>query len=462
MSSIKRRLTAGTLIAVSAFLAINGVALYVVVRERLMSERDRSLLLVAHSTGAAAYHELEVNPLERRSRAPRYALEGVAFSPWIGGEDPNLGAKVTAQSIWDRLQLIRDDSSMVRTYGVDGGLEDAGWLLHQLGKEAVIGAWISRDREANRQQLDTLIRLCRAGDVDVAVIGSEVLHRGDLAVDELMALLVEARREIPREIPVTTADTRLSFLNHPDLLSVIDLVYVNYYPYWEGVPIEAAVPTLAAWHDAMLDYSKGKPVIVSEAGWPSDGDHVGEAKAGPENAARFFLDFVTWARMNDVHYTYFSTFDEPWKANYEGSQGAHWGYRDAQGVLKPGMQAVFDGLSAPVEEPGIEVTSTPPKGSDASLVGRVTGVGTLTHSVALLLQVDGVWYTKPSYLAPTVGIASSGRFEVDVTTGPGDERATRFALFLLPKDFDPPLVDSLPEIPVAYGLRALASIEVAR
>ena len=258
---------------------------------------------------------------------------------------------------------------MVRTYGVAGGLENTGWLIHQLGKEAVIGAWIDGDAETNRRQLETLARLCREGDVDVAVIGSEVLLREDLPVEDLMEVLVEARRMIPKEIPITTADTRRSFLDHPELLPLIDLVYVNYYPYWDGVSIDEAIPTLAAWHDSMREYAQGKPVVVSEAGWPSDGDAVGDAIANPENAARFFLEFVSWARLNDVRYTYFSPLDEPWKEKYEGPQGAHWGYRDRDGVLKPGMQAVFDGIATDIGEPHIEFTSVPLRGSEANLVG---------------------------------------------------------------------------------------------
>ena len=104
----------------------------------------------------------------------------------------------------------------------------------------------------------------------------------------------------------------------------------------------------------------------------------------------------------------------------------------------------------------------PPPGSDANLVGEVSGIGTLTHHVAVLLQVGGVWYTKPSYRAPTVRISSTGRFEVDVTTGVGDRQATRYAAFLFQDDFVPAPVDSEVEIPEAYFARAIASAEVTR
>jgi len=462
MSSIRRRITAGTLLAVSGFLAINGVLLYLVVRDRLMLERDRNLTVLARSSAAAAYQQFGPD-VGREPAAPRrYALEGIAYSPWTEGQDPNEGAVVTSQRIWDDLNLLRDDAAMVRTYAVSSGLEDAGWLLHQLGKQAVIGAWIDDDAASNRDELDTLVALCLAGDVDVAVVGSEVLQRGDLPAEDLLALLREARERIPDEVPVTTADTPNSFLEHPELVGALDLVYVNYHPYWAGVPIESAVPTLAAWHDSMLRYASGKPVVVSEAGWPSDGDAVGAAEPTPENAARFFLEFVSWARDNDVRYTYFATFDEPWKIAYEGPQGAHWGYRDSEGRLKPGMQAVFDGLTAPGPEPGLELLRVPAEGSDEDLVGVAVGVGTLTHRICVLHRVGGVWYSKPSFATPVVAIASDGRFVADITTGPGDEDGTRVAVFLVSKDFVPPPVDGLAEIPAQYAGAALATAEVAR
>jgi exo-beta-1,3-glucanase (GH17 family) len=462
VKSIRSRLTAWTLVVVSLFLAVDGVILYWMVRGKLVEERDQNLVVLAHSAGSVVHHELRgVREVAGRGE-PRYALEGVAFSPWGPGQDPNQGSKVKPQLMWDRLQLIRDDALVVRTYGVDGGLEDAGWLLHMLGRRTVIGAWIGPDEEANAKQLATLVRLSIAGDVDVAVVGSEVLYRGDLESWQLLDLLRQAREQIPAHIPVTTADTWRSFLDNPELLPAVDLVYANYYPYWEGVPIEDAVQTLAGWHDELLTYAQGKPVMVSEAGWPSAGDSIGKAQATEENAARFFLEFVSWAVANDVRYTYFTALDEAWKAAYEGPQGAHWGYRDTDGRLKPGMQAVFDGLRVDAGEPSLELTHIPDANGDEELRGLVSGVGTLLHHVAILIEVNGVWYTKPSYASPVSAIAANGVFHADITTGPGDEEATAFAAFLFPQSFLPPPADGISPIPAVYYEMALEHLQVQR
>ena len=447
-------MTAAILVAVSMFLAIDGFVIYYVVRSRIEQELDASLATLARSTAVASNLEL-VGVRQINSTAPkRYTLDGVSFGPWVGDQDPTTGAIATHQQFWDRLQLIRDDAHKYRTYGVDGGLEDAGWLLHLLGKEAIIGAWLGPNRDTNEVQVSTLIRLAKAGDVDMAVVGSEVLHREDLPVEELIEALKEVRSAVPSTVPVTTADTWQMYLAHPELLSVVDVVYVNYYPYWSGVAIDDAMPTLAAWHDEVVAFAAGKPVIVSETGWPSAGDTVGAAVPSEDNASRFFLEFVTWARMNDIEYTYFSAIDEPWKAEYEGPQGAHWGYRDQEGALKPRMQLIFDGVVVEDREPKIEIEPMGDMG-DGNLYGTTSALGTVNHRVAVFIMVDGRWYTKPSFAEPVVKIASDGTWFADVTTGPGDERAQRCAAFVIPAEYEPATVNGMVDLPGALKRQAV-------
>lgn len=116
----------------------------------------------------------------------------------------------------------------------------------------------------------------------------------------------------------------------------------NYYPYWEGISIESALSTLDAMHKKVVAAAGGKTVIVSETGWPSGGDTVGNAEPSLDNEVTYFGNFVSWARDNTVAYYYFEAFDENWKASYEGPQGAHWGVWDAAGNMKNNMSRIFD------------------------------------------------------------------------------------------------------------------------
>ena len=229
MSSIRRRITVGTLIAVSGFLAINGVTLYLVVRDRLMGERDRGLTILARSTGAAAASELSAGPGAGRDRIAATRSRGSPSAPGSGrGPEPGSDDHRPGDLGQAPAHPGRLEHGPHTTASPAGSRTPAGCSTSSARRR-------SSEPGSTAMQRRTAIswrpsRLCREGDVDVAVIGSEVLLREDLPVEELMELSIEARRMIPEEIPITTADTRKSFLDHPELLPLIDLVYVNYYP----------------------------------------------------------------------------------------------------------------------------------------------------------------------------------------------------------------------------------------
>ena len=77
-----------------------------------------------------------------------------------------------------------------------------------------------------------------AGYVDLAIVGSEALLRGDLSESALLAYINEVKQyflDKNIDIPVTTADVYSVLLAHPNILTgPWMLVSLNYYPYWEG------------------------------------------------------------------------------------------------------------------------------------------------------------------------------------------------------------------------------------
>lgn len=277
-------------------------------------------------------------------------MPGANFSPWMDGQNPERGGRITSEQLWDRLQIVAGDARAFRTYGVDSGLEVAGRMIRSLGREAWIGAWLGPDEEANSVQVAELIRLAKAGNVDVAVVGSEVLLRGDLSEAQLRAHIRAVRAAIPEGIPVTSAEPHDVLLEHSGLADDCDILFVNYYPFWRGHSIDDALQRIDDWHAQVVEFAGGKPVTISETGWPAGGDPHEAAEPSPRNAARFFAEFREWAAEEQVHYFYFSCFDEGWKNGQEGSVGPHWGYRRSDGVIKPELADYMESLTA--SDPG--------------------------------------------------------------------------------------------------------------
>jgi len=402
-----------------------------------------------------------------------YVLTGINFSPYVDGQDPTLGTVVSYDQMWERMLLVEQDAEWIRTFSVTHGLETAGEIAHQLGKKAAVGAWLGPDQEANAIEVAALVELAQAGDVDLAIVGSEVLLRGDLTLEELLAHVQVVRAQIPATIPVSSAEIYPIYLAEPELMDAVDVALVNYYPYWSGVPIEDAVARLHCWHAAVQAAADGKQVIVSETGWPSAGDPVGAALPTPQNAAWYFQEFTSWAREQEVFFFYFAALDEEWKALYEGPQGAHWGIRDKQGLLKPGMNKVFQGYTVagnwqfdPLPGgPGtaqIELTFVPPLGSLQDLVGQIWHVNPPSYRVAVYIRVDGGWWTKPYWSTPLTVVDCAGSWVCDITTGGHDETADRIAAFLLPVGVEAPAMSGGGELPSSLYENSVAYVVVDR
>jgi hypothetical protein len=308
--------------------------------------------------------------------------------------------------------------------------------------------------------------------VDLAVIGTEVLLRGDLPPADLIAYIRRFRREVPN-VPVTTADVYSDLLENPEVMAACDVILANYYPYWEGVDVNHAMAWLHVRHQRLVSTASGKEVVVSETGWPSAGDTIADAIPSPENASFYFENFISWARAEGVDYFYFEAFDESWKSVYESPQGAHWGLWTEDGTLKPGMQAVFNGETAPDnwtcgDIPGgtgtaaMELTAVPPIGSSEDLRGQVWHVAPGDYGVAVYIKVLGGWWTKPYWNDPVTPINCDGSWTCDITTGGEDAQATDIAAFLIPLTYTPPTAAWEGALPAELYTNSLASIEVTR
>ncbi|HSB68745.1 MAG TPA: glycosyl hydrolase family 17 protein [Candidatus Methylomirabilis sp.] len=403
---------------------------------------------------------------------PVYRLHGLNFGPYVEGQDPDVGSQIGEGQLRARMRVIRSYTRWIRTFGSGNGLERAGQIAHDMGLNTAIGAWLGRDALANEREIANLIAAGKAGWVDLAIVGSEVLRRNDLSADQLIAYIARVKKELP-EIQVTTAEIYPIYLEHQSLRAAVDVLFVNYYPYWEEVSVSQALAALHDRHQQVLALAGDKAVIVSESGWPSCGSPRGEAIPSPENASLYFLNFASWAQATQVEYHYFEAFDESWKVRQEGPQGACWGLWDKDGTLKAGMQDVFDGKTMPDNWSGTEVvggpgiasisfTRVPPYGGSENLGGEVRHVRPADHRVAVYIKVGGRWWTKPTFAEPLTRIRPDGTWMCDITTGGIDEQATMIAAYLVPVGYSPPTMAGGVTLPAELAGRALAKVEITR
>jgi GPH family glycoside/pentoside/hexuronide:cation symporter len=259
-------------------------------------------------------------------------LHGLCFSPYVEGQDT--GDILSENQIIRRLDIITPYAKWIRSFSCTEGNELIPEIAHKKGLKTVVGAWISDDKERNEKEIQSLILLAKAGLIDIASVGNEVLHRNEISEQELLGYIQRVRAALPASIPVGYVDAYYQFLDRPALVDACDIILANCYPFWEGANNDYALNYLNRMMELTQLSSNGKKVIITETGWPSKGENIEAAEPSPINAMKYFIAVQDWAKNNEIELFYFSSFDESWKIKQEGEVGAGWGIWDKNENLK--------------------------------------------------------------------------------------------------------------------------------
>ena len=260
-------------------------------------------------------------------------VHGLCFSPYLQGQAP--GSQIDEAQIHQRLALIQPHTRWVRSFSCTDGHQHTPRIAHALGLKTLVGAWLGTDSQINQRELDAVIALGQAGHADIVAIGNEVLLREDLSEDELLACIQQVKQALPG-VPVGYVDAYYLFELHPRITAACDVILSNCYPFWEGCPREQAIAYMQSMVARTRAVAGGKPVIISETGWPDRGSAFHGAVPSTEGAMRYFIDTQAMARQDQIAVFYFAAYDEAWKVGVEGDVGAYWGLWDSDGQAKFG------------------------------------------------------------------------------------------------------------------------------
>lgn len=112
--------------------------------------------------------------------------------------------------------------------------------------------------------------------------------------------------------------------------------------------------------------------------------------------------------------------------------------------------------------PSLQFTSIPAIGSFDELAGTAEHVDPVDYQVAIFIDVNGAWWSKPTWTHPAVPIGPDGSWTADITTGGIDQKATDIAAFLVPVTYSIPLASGASTIPGDIEAKAVARVEAAR
>ena len=258
-------------------------------------------------------------------------MHGLCFSIYEDGQIP--GDIISKEQVKRRMQIIRPYTQWVRSFSCIEGNEHVPVVAKELGMKTLVGAWLGSDMELNAKEVEGLIKLAKEGYVDIAAVGNEVMYRGDLTEEQLLEYIHTVKEALP-DVTVGYVDAYYEFSHRPNITNACDVILSNCYPYWEGCPIEYSLNHMQQMYGQASDAGQGKKVIITETGWPSQGEGLKGAHPSAVNAMKYFIDTQVWSQKNNIEVFYFSSFDEAWKIGDEGDVGAYWGLWDKDGKLK--------------------------------------------------------------------------------------------------------------------------------
>jgi exo-beta-1,3-glucanase (GH17 family) len=99
------------------------------------------------------------------------------FSPYKDNQGP--GALIDESQIRERLAIIAPYTRWVRSFSCADGIEATGRIAHEMGMKVAMNAWIGNNDATNDTQINCLVAQANAGNVDLAIVGSETILRFD-------------------------------------------------------------------------------------------------------------------------------------------------------------------------------------------------------------------------------------------------------------------------------------------
>jgi exo-beta-1,3-glucanase (GH17 family) len=256
---------------------------------------------------------------------------GFCFSMYEDGQKP--GDIISEGQVRRRLEILRPYTRWIRSFSCTDGNELIPRIAKEMGIKTLVGAWLGNDDEINQREIAGLIDLGKEGLVDIAAVGNEVMYRKDLTEDQLLDFMRHVKEALPGT-PVGYVDAYYEFSHRPRITELCDVILCNCYPFWEGCTFENSLEYMKQMYYQAKAAGNGKEVLITETGWPSQGESLRGAVPTAGHARDYFINTQLWSVNDNIPVFYFSSFDESWKVGAEGTVGAYWGIWDKNEKLK--------------------------------------------------------------------------------------------------------------------------------
>ncbi|ORY60234.1 GPI-anchored cell wall beta-1,3-endoglucanase EglC [Pseudomassariella vexata] len=196
----------------------------------------------------------------------------------------------------------------------------------------LLGLWVSGGPQAITNEITALkaaIAQYGTAFTDLVVglsVGSEDLYRDankeiGVGPNDLVNYISQVRSAIAgtalEGTPIGHVDTYDSFLNASNtaVTNAVDWLGFDGYPYWESVKPNSIGDASTRFYDGLnktLALAGGKPVYVTETGWPVVGDTVNLAVANADNARIYWQDIACTLISSGINLWWYTLQESQW------------------------------------------------------------------------------------------------------------------------------------------------------
>jgi exo-beta-1,3-glucanase (GH17 family)/cellulose synthase/poly-beta-1,6-N-acetylglucosamine synthase-like glycosyltransferase len=251
----------------------------------------------------------------------------------------NFSGLVSKDQIKESLTKVKQVSNCVRVYSVSSGLEFVPEIAQSLNMDVIVGVWLSQNKQKNEIEINNLISILKnQSNIKMIVVGNETLLMNQLSAEELISYIKLVRQKVDalpglKKIPITTTETMIEWVTHPELADHVDFVGLHSLAFWQGVASSTPYDAMSEMY--LLESYVGKPVVLLEVGWPTNGPNINDAKTGILEQSEYLNFIHSVLSKEGIFYNVIEGLDVSDKARTgEGLIGMHWGILDGQGEFK--------------------------------------------------------------------------------------------------------------------------------
>lgn len=166
--------------------------------------------------------------------------------------------------------------------------------------------------------------------VNSVSVGNELVNTGQASASQVVAAIGTAKAALKAagyNGPIATVDTMMAMKNNIELCTASDFCAINCHAFFDGNTLpEDSGQFVQNWVKQISEAAGGKTTIVTESGWPHQGDPNNKAIPSPQNQAAAITSLKA-AFGGGSNLVVYNSYNDLWKTDSADTFGAekYWG-----------------------------------------------------------------------------------------------------------------------------------------